>query len=237
MNPFALYKVNDYDLQVFHREAMELAIEHLGINRLKTDAFFDGTRGENLVKIIDFTHPLTLWDLQLIQDEIKKRPEENRDVTIVCLGAETTTVTYVEDYNKKLGLNKFQIIELRTDTKYGKLFEHKPDEAKIAIERSSNETAVVRIEDFISPAIIERLKSPETLLDVKIPDFRSMIDTVLIDTNYDGNVFNVRFSDVPEKKADLIAGTYSIKIPATKTKVAVKIIDMLGEELLFAKEV
>jgi adenine-specific DNA-methyltransferase len=237
MLSFAIYKVNDYDLQVFHREAMELAVEQIGVKRSKTDVFFDGTRGDNLVKIIDFNHPLTLLDLQLIQDEIAKRPEENRNITIVCLGAETTVDSYVSDYNKKPGVNKFQMIELRTDTKYGKLFVHKPDEAKISIERTSKETAVIKIEDFISPTIIERLKSPDTLADVKIPDFRSMIDIVLIDYDYDGSVFNVRFSDVPEKKDDLINGTYNIRIPKTATRIAVKIIDMLGEEVIVTKEV
>ena len=64
-----------------------------------------------------------------------------------------------------------------------------------------------------------------------------MIDIVLIDYNYDGNVFNVRFSDVPEKKNDLINGTYTIRIPETATRIAVKIIDMLGEEVIVTKEV
>ena len=64
-----------------------------------------------------------------------------------------------------------------------------------------------------------------------------MIDCVLIDTNYDGKTFHIVYSDVPEKKNDLIAGKYEVEIPVTKTKVAVKIIDMLGEEVLFMKEI
>jgi len=95
----------------------------------------------------------------------------------------------------------------------------------------------VRIEEFISPTIIERLESSESLLKVKIPDFKSLIDVVLVDFDYDDKVFNTRFSDVPEKKADLVRGSYEIKIPEKRTKIAVRVIDMLGEEVLFSKDV
>jgi SAM-dependent methyltransferase len=39
------WRVNDYDLHIQHNEAVELACEHLGITRTRTDPFFDGTRG------------------------------------------------------------------------------------------------------------------------------------------------------------------------------------------------
>ena len=60
---FAVYRVNDYDLQIQHNEAFNLAVEHLGMTRTKTDAFFDGTLGKKLVKIVPFNHPVTprIW--------------------------------------------------------------------------------------------------------------------------------------------------------------------------------
>jgi hypothetical protein len=64
---------------------------------------------------------------------------------------------------------------------------------------------IIEIKDFISPTIIERFNIDNKLFKVKIPDFRSMIDTVLIDTNYDGNTFHIVYSDVPEKKNDLVS--------------------------------
>jgi len=51
---FATYKVNNYDLQLLRTEAIELSVQHIGIQRTKTDSFFDGTLGKDLVKIIDF---------------------------------------------------------------------------------------------------------------------------------------------------------------------------------------
>lgn len=233
---FAHYKVNDYDLQLLRTEAIELAIQHIGIQRTKTDSFFEGTFGKNLVKMIEFNHPLTLLDLQLIQDELKQRPDENRNITVVCLGKELVIDSWIDDYNKKHPINKLAVIELRTDKKYGKFLIYKPAEATVSIKRKE-EKAVVEIENFISQSIIERLNDEEKLVKVKIPDFRSMIDVVLIDNKYDDKVFNIAYSDVPEKKNDLVEGKYEIEIPKGKTKIAVKIIDMLGEEVLVTKEI
>ena len=68
-----------------------------------------------------------------------------------------------------------------------------------------------------------------------------MVDCVLIDTNYDGNVFHVVFSDVPQKKDDLVQGSYTLAVPDANSSgsgtVAVKIIDMLGEEVLVTQRV
>jgi DNA modification methylase len=233
---FAIYKVNNYDLQLLQTEAVELAIQHIGIQRIKTDPFFDGTLGNKLVKIIDFNHPFTLLDLQLIQDELKKRPNEDRNIIIVCLGKELAVDPAIEEWNKKYPVNKIEVIELKTDKKYGNFLIHKPDEAKVKIERSGNK-AIIEIQDFISPTIIERLKIDNQLFKVKIPDFRSMIDYVLIDTNYDGKTFHIVYSDVPEKKSDLIKGKYELEIPNGKTKIALKIVDMLGEEVLIIEDV
>jgi DNA methylase len=99
------------------------------------------------------------------------------------------------------------------------------------------ETIVVEIEDFISPTIIERLSQQAGLLKPKIDDWRAMVDCVMIDTTYDGKVFNVALSDVPEKKTDFVQGRYELPALIGATTVAVKIVDMLGEEALFIKAV
>jgi len=231
---FATYKVNNYDLQLLRTEAIELAVQHIGIQRTKTDSFFDGILGEKLVKIIDFNHPFTLLDLQLIQDELKKRPNEDRNITVVCLGKELAVDPAIGEWNKKHAVNKIEVIELKTDKKYGNFLIHKPNGAKVKIKREDNKS-IIEILDFISPTIIERLNIDNVLFKVKIPDFRAMIDCVLIDTNYDGKTFHIIHSDVPEKKNSLIKGKYELEIPKTKTKIAVKIVDMLGEEVLIIK--
>jgi DNA modification methylase len=229
---FGVYQVNNYDLQLLRTEAMELAVQHIGVQRVRTDTFFDGTFGKTLVKIIDFNHPLTLLDLQLIQDELAKRPNEDRDITIVCLGKELAVDPPIDEWNKKHPVNKIKVIELKTDKKYGSFLIHKPAEAKIVARKIDKNKVLIEIQDFISPTIVERLNIQSGVFRVKIPDFRSMIDTILIDNNYDGKTFHIVQSDVPEKKDDLVKGKYEVELPHAKAKVAVKIIDMLGEELL-----
>ena len=233
---FSVYRVNDYDLQVQHNEAVSLAVEHVGIQRTKTDIYFDGTLGRRLVKIVPFNHPLTLLDLQLLQDELKARPDEERDVVLVCLGKETAIDPWLEDYNKRHPVNKIEVIELRTDQKYGKFFLHQPAQAQVKLERQGNKI-VVEIEDFISPTIVERLEIDTPLFKAQIPDWRAMVDVVLIDAAYDGKIFDITLSDVPEKKNDLVNGRYELAAPEGPTTVAVKIVDMLGEEVLVTAEV
>ncbi len=96
---------------------------------------------------------------------------------------------------------------------------------------------VVEIEDFISPTIVERLEMDTPLFKAQIPDWRAMVDVVMVDTAYDGEVFNIALSDVPERKNDLVEGRYEVEAPEGETTVAVKIIDMLGEEVLVTAEV
>ena len=64
-----------------------------------------------------------------------------------------------------------------------------------------------------------------------------MVDSVMIDTGYDGHVFNVALSDVPERKTGLVAGRYELPAPEGPTTIAVRITDMLGEEVLVTAEV
>lgn len=247
---FTVWRVNDYDLAIQHNEAVNLACEHIGIQRTRTDPYFDGTLGKSLVKIIPFGHPLTPLDLEELKRELEARPDEDRPVTLVCLGMELAAKTWIEEWNRlrkrkkdeslhKPEVNKIDVIELRTDPKYGKFIRHEPDRAKFKITRVGAGLAapkiVVEIEDFISPTIIERLEQQAGMLKPKIDDWRAMVDCVMIDPAYDGKVFNVALADVPERKTDLVAGRYELPAPHGETTVAIKIIDMLGEEVLVTR--
>ncbi len=57
----------------------------------------------------------------------------------------------------------------------------------------------------------------------------------MIDSHYDGEVFNITLADVPEKKNDLVEGAYSLPIEGSAS-IAVKIIDMLGEEVMIVEK-
>jgi hypothetical protein len=77
----------------------------------------------------------------------------------------------------------------------------------------------------------------EEVLAPQIDDWRAMVDSamvdsVMIDPAYDGQVFKVALADVPERKGDLVAGEYELEAPESETTVAVKVTDMLGEEVM-----
>lgn len=237
---FTVWRVNDYDLSIQHNEAVNLACEHIGVQRTRTDIYFDGTRGKNLVKIIPFGHPLTPLDLEEMKRELDARPDEDRSVTVVCLGMELSAKAWIDDWNRlrkgKATANRIEVIELRSDQKYGKFLMHSPAKARVKINRVKDKITI-NIEDFISPTIIERLEQQAGILKPKIDDWRAMVDCVMIDTAYDGRVFNIILSDVPEKKTDFVSGNYELPSLGSETTVAVKIIDMLGEEVLVIKNI
>lgn len=228
--------MNDYDLAIQHNEAVNLACEHLGVVRTRADGFFDGTLGPRLVKIVPFDHPITPVDLDEVARELRNRPGEDRDVTVVGLGRELACDPWLADHNRRGAPNQITPIDLRTDPRYGKFFAHQPAVATVTMKRTGDRVRIV-IEDFVSPLIVERLASQDSLVAPRITDWRSMVDSVLIDTSYDGDVFDVAVADVPERKNDLVDGSYDLPLPAGRTTVGVKITDMLGEELLVTAEV
>ncbi|MCR4304514.1 MAG: site-specific DNA-methyltransferase [Gallionella sp.] len=233
---FSTWRVNDYDLQIQHNEAVELACQHLGVTRTRTDPYFDGTQGGRLVKIVPFNHPLTPLDMEALRAELKTRPNEERDVMLVSLGIEQSARKWMEDYNRNRPINKLHLVELRTDRKYGGIIKHEPMSADIAISREADKL-LVEIRDVVSPTIIQRLNLQEGVFRAQIADWRAVVDCVLIDTQNNGEVFNIALSDVPERKQDLVNGRYELPSPPSGSTVAVKIIDMLGEEFLMTYQV
>lgn len=118
-------------------------------------------------------------------------------------------------------VNRIEVIELRTDPRYGGVIRHEPARAKVNVRRLKSRLHI-EIEDFFSPTIIQRLRSRA--------DSSSRRSTtgvrwysVSIDPDYDGEVLNIAIADVPERKSDLVTGKYDLEAPAGETTVAVKI--------------
>lgn len=64
-----------------------------------------------------------------------------------------------------------------------------------------------------------------------------MVDCVMIDGPYNSEVFNVAMSDTLPRKNSLLAGRYELQALDSKTTIVVKIIGMLGEEVLMTQKV
>ncbi|HAJ34075.1 MAG TPA: hypothetical protein DCL15_00065 [Chloroflexi bacterium] len=65
----------------------------------------------------------------------------------------------------------------------------------------------------------------------------ALVDSVVIDPDYDGRLLRVTVADAPLKKRATIAGRYIVKAPALPTTIAVRILDITGGERLITKRI
>ena len=220
----AHYRVNNYDFQTEY-ELKEIVVSKYGVETDRKAGFFDGTLNGTLVKIDDLTKPLTRLDIQLIKDELQNRPDEVRDITVLCNGSEVGMQEELDRNNRIHPINKIIVQDIQRDG----VTTYSPAEADVKFERDEQNVKIT-IVDYMSPTILARLDIDRTVFDEQIDDFRAQIDCVLIDTDYTGEHFTIVKSDVPEKKEDFVVGEYTVSLPRPEARVAVKIIDMLGEE-------
>lgn len=222
---FIHYRVNNYD-HAHQVELKKIIISKYGIQINRQDLFFDGLVNGKLAKIVDLGKPLTQLDIQVIKDEIEQnRSDETRDILVFCNGSELEIISKLA--GEKKPINKITVVDIQQEG----VITHQPLEADVKITKEGKK-ATVEIEDFISPTILARLNIDRTLFSERIDDFRAQIECVLIDTDYDKKKFNIVESDLPKKKADFVKGKYELTLPRATAKVAVKIVDMLGEEIL-----
>lgn len=162
------------------------------------------------------------------------------DITVVSLGIEHGAREWLDNWNRlrkgKNAANRITSIELRTDQKYGKFFQHQPASAQVTMTRKGK-TVRIEIDDVLSPTVIERLQQQAGIVRPQIDDWRAMVDSVMIDPAYDGAIFTVALADVPVRKQDLVEGRYEIETPAKPSTVAVRITDVLGEEMLIVRDI
>lgn len=219
------YRVNNYDVAK-QDELKKIIISKYGVQTNHNDLFFDGTAVNQLVKIIDLNRPLNRLDIQIIKDEIRNnRPDEDRDITVFCNGSELN-ITH-ELAKEKKPINNVTVRDIQQDS----VITNRPAQAEVKIAKRDKK-ATVKISDYISPSIFARMEIDRSLFDERIDDFRAQIDYVLIDTNYNGENFNIIENDLPQKRTDFIKGEYELTLPHADAKVAVKIVDMLGEEVI-----
>lgn len=225
---FAHYRVNNYDFAQ-QNGLKKIVISKYGVRKDNGDLFFDGRLGDNLVKIVGLDRPLNRLDLQQIEEEIRtSRPDDTRDIVVFCNGCELGVIAELD--RRKRPVNKIIVRDIQKDG----ITTEKPAEAEVSIEKRGKKVKI-SILDYISPSILARMELDRTIFNEQIDDFRAQIDCALFDTDYNGKHFNIVESDVPGKKSDYVRGDYEFALPRPGARVAVKIIDMLGEETLIVK--
>jgi DNA modification methylase len=244
---FAVYRINGYDLaadraalggESSQAALVQLAAEVVGVRRTRRDPFFEGLLGERLVKFADFGRPLLVGDLEAIAAELAGRSAELRNIAVICLGSELATAEWVANWNQHRtagGGNHLEVIELQRDSRYGQFFVHTPAQAQVTVEKIAPTAISVRIDDFISPTIVQRLRQQARVTGALIDDWRAMVDSIAIAPAYDGSTFRATVADAPHKRSELVRGLYQLSDVTFPTVVAIKITDMLGEEVLITR--
>lgn len=225
---FEVYNVNNYDFFRNPIEARDLLIEALGIQKFASSNVFDGELDGRHVKILPVNRIATKADLSELvanlpykaYDKLKdEKPNDQVDrITLVCMGHEPDLKASLQQMVGiyKLDIEVVDILRDKTD------LEFKRDSQAEAILKHDK----VIIKNFYPMNLLQKL----SLQKENVDEWRQLVDSIMVDYNYNGNILNPQIIDIPEKN-DLVKGEY--KIPSDHGVVRVKITDLLSESLEF----
>lgn len=223
---FEVYNVNNYDFFRNPLEARDLIIEALEIEKFDSGNVYDGELDGRMVKIMPVNHIATKADLaDLIANmpykTFEQRKQDNpRDpverLTIVCMGHEPDLKAYLtaEVTGFKLDIEIVDILRDKADLQLKR-------EAEAVVERKSNKLIV---KSFYPMNLMQKLSLDKETVD----DWKQLVESIMVDFNYDGAVLQPNVTDIPAKN-ELVVGEY--EIPDDAGTIRVKITDLLSESL------
>lgn len=223
---FEVYNVNNYDFFRNPVEAHELIIDALDIQKFDSRTVYDGELDGRMVKIMPVNHIATKADLaELIANmpykTFEQRKEENpkdpvEHITLVCMGHEpdlkATLEAEVQGY--KLDIEVLDILKDKADLQLKR-------EAEAVVEREGNK---VVIKEFYPMNLMQKLSLDKEYVE----DWKQLVESIMIDFNYDGAVLSPSVTDIPDKNGFVI-GEYDI--PENAGNIRIKITDLLSESL------
>ena len=223
---FEVYNVNNYEFFRNPIEARDLLIEALEIQPFPQGDIWGGELDGRMVKIMPVNRIATKADLEELKANLpyktyEKRKEENLNqpvekITIVCMGHEPDLKASLEAELSEYKLD-IEIVDILRD------------KADLQLKREA-EAEIVReggklvIRAFYPLNLMQKL----SLQKEYVEDWRQLVESIMIDWNYDGVVMQPSVTDVPGKN-DLVSGVYDI--PGEAGSIKVKITDMLSESL------
>ena len=94
---------------------------------------------------------------------------------------------------------------------------------------------MVKIRDYVNLSLCVKMGITREMFRKGDFDFRSQIESVFLDTDYKGEFLNIVMSDLPKKETDFVKGEYRVDLPREDARIAVKVVDILGEEVVVVK--
>ncbi|MBA3631847.1 MAG: hypothetical protein H0W58_03395 [Acidobacteria bacterium] len=223
---FEVYNVNHYDVFRNPVQAKELLIEALEIQPLLASLVWDGEKDGRLVKIMpvnriatraDLNELIANFDYKSFQAKFNESPHKAVEkILLVCMGHEPDLAAHLQKEAAPYKLD-IEVVDILRDR--SKLEFKRDSEAKITATETELE-----IEKFYPMNLLQKL----SLFQENVEDWRELVESVMIDFNYDGAIFQPTFLDIPDKN-ELVKGVY--EIPSDAGNIRVKITDLLSESL------
>lgn len=223
---FEVYNVNNYDFFRNPLEARDLIIQALEIQPFPQSDVWDGELDGRMVKIMPVNRIATKADLEELKANLPYKTYEKRKadnptqpverITIVCMGHEPDLKASLEQGLSEYKLD-IEIVDILRDKKDLQL--KREAEAEIVKEGSK-----LVIRSFYPMNLMQKL----SLQKEYVEDWRQLVESIMIDWNYDGVVMQPTITDVPDKK-EIVSGIYDI--PEDAGTIRVKITDLLSESL------
>ena len=222
---FEVYNVNNYDFFRNPVEARDLLVQALEIQPFSQSNVWDGELDGRMVKIMPVNRIATKADLEELKANLpyktyEKRKEDNPNqpverITIVCMGHEPDLKAALEvDLDYKLDIEIVDILRDKSELQLKR-------EAEAEIVRE-NDKLVIRA--FYPMNLLQKLSLQKEYVD----DWRQLVESIMIDWNYDGVVLQPSVTDISGKK-EMVVGVYDI--PKNAGTIKVKITDLLSESL------
>ena len=223
---FEVYNVNNYDFFRNPIEARDLIIRALEIQPFPQSDVWDGELDGRMVKIMPVNRIATKADLEELKANLPYKNYEKRKadnptqpveaITIVCMGHEPDLKASLEQELSEYKLD-IEIVDILRDKKDLQL----KRETEAEIVREGNKLV---IRAFYPMNLMQKL----SLQKEYVEDWRQLVESIMIDWNYDGVVMQPTVTDVPDKK-EIVSGIYDI--PEDAGTIRVKITDLLSESL------
>ena len=223
---FEVYNVNHYEVFRNPVEAHDLLLDALEVQRLEAGQLYDGEKDGRMVKIMPVNRIATRADLsELIAGfdykSFDRRQAQNpgkpvERITLVCMGHEPDLAAYLK--NEVLPYNiDVEVVDILRDKQ--DLQFKRDSEAKVVVKNGQ-----LVIEAFYPMNLLQKL----SLQKENVSDWREMVESIMVDWNYDGAVLQPAVVDIPEGN-DLVKGKYPV--PKDAGTIRVKITDLLSESL------
>lgn len=224
---FEVYNVNNYEFFRNPQEAKQILINLLELQPFTSGSLFDGTKDGRLYKIMPTNRIATKSDIAglisgLPYSQYDKKMASNPNdpvdrITLVCMGHEPDLLGSFKQETQKYNID----VEIHDVLLEDKDIQLKRDsEAKIVLKDGK-----LIIESFYPMNLLQKLN----MVPESVQDWKQLVDSVFIDWNYDGKVFQPTLPDVPEDQKLLVRGEYTV--PANAKNIRVKITDLLSESI------